>query len=102
MQVADRCWARSRPSRPSSPDAVSFLYYSGHGVARPEDRENYLIQVDLKDTSSTDFEFDTVGLDDTLGELERAAPFADHFVVFDACCDELSFPTNQRWRASSR
>jgi hypothetical protein len=29
------------------PDAVGFLYYSDHGVTRPEDRENYLIPVDL-------------------------------------------------------
>ena len=74
------------------PDAVGFLYYSGHGVARPEDRANYLIPVDLKDTSSTDFWFDAVKLDDILAELERAAPFAAHFVVFDACRDELMLP----------
>ena len=74
------------------PSAVGFLYYSGHGVARPEDRGNYLIPIDLKDTSSTDFWFDAVKLDDILGELERAAPFAAHFVVFDACRDELKLP----------
>jgi hypothetical protein len=74
------------------PNAVGFLYYSGHGVARPEDRANYLIPVDLKDTSSTDFWFDAVKLDDLLGELQRAAPFAAHFVVFDACRDELKLP----------
>lgn len=56
------------------PEAVGFLYYSGHGLARPEDRANYLIPVDLKDTSSTDFWFDAVKLDDILAELERAAP----------------------------
>jgi Caspase domain len=48
------------------PTAIGFLYYSGHGVARPEDRANYLIPVDLKDTSSTDFWFDAVKLDDIL------------------------------------
>jgi uncharacterized caspase-like protein len=69
------------------PDVVGFLYYSGHGVARPEGHENYLIPVDLKDTNSTDFWFDAVKLDDLLAELERAAPFAAHFVVFDACRD---------------
>jgi formylglycine-generating enzyme required for sulfatase activity len=74
------------------PNAVGFLYYSGHGVARPEDRANYLIPIDLTDTSSTDFWFDAVKLDDLLGELERAAPFAAHFVVFDACRDELKLP----------
>jgi hypothetical protein len=76
----------------AGPDALGFLYYSGHGVARPEDHANYLIPIDLKDTESTDFWFDAVKLDDILGELERAAPFAAHFVVFDACRDELNLP----------
>jgi formylglycine-generating enzyme required for sulfatase activity len=74
------------------PSAIGFLYYSGHGVARPEDRANYLIPIDLKDTGNTDFWFDAVKLDDLLGELERAAPQAAHFVVFDACRDELRLP----------
>jgi D-alanyl-D-alanine carboxypeptidase len=73
-------------------NAVGFLYYSGHGVSRPEDRANYLIPVDLKDTETSDFWFDAVKLDDLLGELERAAPFAAHFVVFDACRNELKLP----------
>jgi uncharacterized caspase-like protein len=76
----------------AGPDAVGFLYYSGHGVARPEDHANYLIPIDLTDTVGTDFWFDAVKLDDILGELERAAPFAAHFVVFDACRDELKLP----------
>jgi hypothetical protein len=71
------------------PNAVSFFYYSGHGVSGPEDRANYLIPVDLKDTDNADFWFDAVKLDDLLGELERAAPFAAHFIVFDACRNEL-------------
>jgi formylglycine-generating enzyme required for sulfatase activity len=73
-------------------NGVGFLYYSGHGVSRPDDRANYLIPVDLKDTDSSNFWFDAVKLDDLLGELERAAPFAAHFVVFDACRNELKLP----------
>ena len=34
------------------PNAVGFLYYSGHGVSRPDDRANYLIPVDLKEVST--------------------------------------------------
>jgi hypothetical protein len=74
------------------PSAVGFLYYSGHGVARPEDRTNYLIPIDLQDTSSTDFWYAAVKLDDIMGELERAAPFAAHFVVVDACREDLQLP----------
>ena len=74
------------------PDAIGFFYYSGHGISRPEDRSNYLIPVDLRDTESSDFWFDAVKLDDILAELERLAPSAAHFVVFDACRNELKLP----------
>ena len=71
---------------------VGFLYYSGHGVSRPEDRANYLIPVDLRDIDSPDFWFDAVKLDDILGVLEQTAPLAAHFIVFDACRNELKVP----------
>ena len=74
------------------PEAIGFFYYSGHGISRPEDRANYLIPVDLRDTESSDFWFDAVKLDDILAELERVAPSAAHFVVFDACRNELKLP----------
>jgi hypothetical protein len=73
-------------------DAIGFFYYSGHGISRPEDRANYLIPVDLRDTDSSDFWFDAVKLDDILAELARVAPSAAHFVVFDACRNELKLP----------
>src|SRR5436190_15084584 len=92
MRAVGRCWNLAAELAKGGPNAVGFLYYSGHGVARPEDRANYLIPIDLKDTSSTDFWFDAVKLDDILAELERAAPFAAHFVIFDACRDELKLP----------
>ena len=74
------------------PEAIGFFYYSGHGISRPEDRANYLIPVDLRDTESADFWFDAVKLDDILAELERVAPAAAHFVVFDTCRNELKLP----------
>jgi uncharacterized caspase-like protein len=79
-------------------NAIGFFYYSGHGISRPEDRTNYLVPVDLKDTESSDFWFDAVKLDDILGELERAAPSAAHFVVFDACRNELKLPVKSAAR----
>jgi Tfp pilus assembly protein PilF len=74
-------------------DTIGFFYYSGHGISRPEDRANYLIPVDLRDTDSSDFWFDAVKLDDILAELARVAPSAAHFVVFDACRNELKLPS---------
>jgi hypothetical protein len=79
-------------------DAIGFFYYSGHGISRPEDRANYLVPVDLKDTDSSDFWFDAVKLDDVLAELERLAPSAAHFVVFDACRNELKLPVKSMAR----
>lgn len=73
----------------AGPKAIGFLYYSGHGVARPDTRANYLIPVDVADTASDDFWDDAVALDDVLKELEQVAPNAAHFVVFDACRNEI-------------
>ena len=35
--------------RRAGPNATSFFYYSGHGVANPETQINYLIPVDVAD-----------------------------------------------------
>src|SRR3989442_486529 len=32
-------------------NTISFFYYSGHGVARPDDRVNYLIPIDITNMS---------------------------------------------------
>ena len=74
-------------------DALGFFYYSGHGLARPEDRSNYLIPTDIADTENADFWFDTVPLDTIVGMIENGAPNAAKFVVFDACRNELRLPT---------
>jgi cytochrome c553 len=73
-------------------DAIGFLYYSGHGAARPRDHVNFLIPVDVRDTSNEDFWFNTISLDDIIRELVNLAPKAAIFVVFDACRNELYLP----------
>jgi uncharacterized caspase-like protein len=73
--------------------AVGFFYYSGHGVSRPEDRVNYIIPVDVKSMDDPNVWWDAISLDSILMELERIAPNAAHFVVFDACRRELRVPT---------
>ena len=72
---------------------IGVLYYSGHGVSRPEDKSNYLIPVDVTDLRSREAWFDTVPLEDILAELKRTAPSTSHFVIFDACRSELQLPT---------
>jgi len=74
-------------------NTIGFLYYSGHGVARAQDRANYLIPVDVKDMRNEDFWFDAVPLDAIIKELVLSAPKASLFVVFDACRNELRLPT---------
>src|SRR5262249_8170585 len=77
----------------AGPGAIGFFYYSGHGVSRPDDKANYLIPVDVTDLKTREAWFDTVPLEEILGELQRTAPSAAHFVVFDACRTELQMPT---------
>ena len=75
--------------RSEGKDTVGFFYFSGHGAARPEDRSNFLIPVDVEDTANPDFWFDAVSLEALLSDLEKGAPHAVHFVIFDACRNEL-------------
>src|SRR5262245_39261316 len=63
--------------------AISFLYYSGHGVA--VGRENFLIPVDTDDTSDVTLRVNGVRLSEILDSMKDAAPDAAHFVVLDAC-----------------
>ena len=80
----------------SGKDTVSFFYYVGHGVARPSDHINYLIPVDVRDMSDDRVWYMTVPLDTVLDTLTQKAPDAVHFVVFDACRNELHVPSAGR------
>ena len=70
------------------PGAISFFYYSGHGAANDQ-RDNYLIPVDVPELRTTDFWYHAVPLRDLIDALEREAPNANHFVIFDACRNSL-------------
>lgn len=76
----------------AGPGAVGFLYYSGHGAAEQGTSLNYLIPVDAADPSSGSFWDEAVKLDDITSLLRDRAPQAAHFVVFDACRNELKLP----------
>jgi hypothetical protein len=69
--------------------AISFFYYSGHGAA-DDNKDNYLIPVDAPDVLNSDFWYHTVRLRDLVELLNRAAPNAKHFVIFDACRNTLT------------
>jgi uncharacterized caspase-like protein len=68
--------------------AVSFFYYSGHGAAN-EPRDNYLIPVDVPQLTVRGFWNRSVSLRTLVERLKEDAPQAKHFIIFDACRNEL-------------
>ncbi len=78
------------------PDAVSFIYYSGHGAANEEDNRNYLVPTSVTDAGSAEIWDSSVQLDTILERLTNNAPTAAHFVIFDACRNELKLRRGTR------
>jgi hypothetical protein len=71
-------------------NALSFFYYSGHGVANPETQINYLIPVDVTDVDDDKVWFESLQQNLIIDMLSKQAPNATHYVVFDACRNELN------------
>jgi formylglycine-generating enzyme required for sulfatase activity len=67
----------------AGPDAVGFLYYSGHGIASAG--ENYLIPVDVEEPSTVELSVQGVKHSEVLAILRGEAPNAAHYLVLDAC-----------------
>ncbi len=72
--------------------ATGFLYYSGHGAAAHGTNVNYIIPVDAADPKDDSFWDELVKLEEIVRILQERAPRAVHFVVFDACRNELLLP----------
>src|SRR5262245_20070905 len=75
--------------RRSGNNALSFFYYSGHGVANPETQINYLIPIDIADADDDKVWFESFQQTAIIDLLSKQAPNATHYVVFDACRNEL-------------
>jgi uncharacterized caspase-like protein len=71
----------------AGPDAVGFLYYSGHGIA--SQGENYLIPVDVEEPSTLQLSVRGVKHSEVLTILRNEAPNAAHYLVLDACRNNL-------------
>jgi uncharacterized caspase-like protein len=67
----------------AGPDAVGFLYYSGHGIASAG--ENYLIPTDIDQPSTVLLSVQGVKQSEVLAILRGEAPNAAHYLVLDAC-----------------
>src|SRR5262249_2778228 len=78
----------------AGPDALGFLYYSGHGVAatlpgESNNSTNYLIPIGVLDDQGPYEFFETsVKLNEFVFNIRHGA-FSDLIVVFDACRNEL-------------
>jgi len=73
----------------AGPGAVGFFYYSGHGAAETETGPNYIIPVDVESTEDADLWDASINLNEIIRRLRNRAPQAAHFIVFDACRNEL-------------
>jgi tetratricopeptide (TPR) repeat protein len=69
--------------------AIGFFYYSGHGGANPDTNVNYLIPVDIEDADEESLWDYSLPLQQVISDLSNRASKATHFVVFDACRNEL-------------
>ena len=76
--------------------AVSFVYYSGHGAADPDTKINYLIPVDVANADDEDLWTYSLNLNKIVESLREQAPAATHYVVFDACRNELNLTRKGR------
>jgi hypothetical protein len=78
-----------RQVRQAGKDAISFFYYSGHGASDPDTQINYLIPVDVESPNDSSLWTNSLELGDIVNKLRDQSPDATHFVVFDACREEL-------------
>jgi uncharacterized caspase-like protein len=76
--------------RRAGPGSISFIYYSGHGAADPESKVNYLIPVDVSKADDEDLWTASLNLNSTIDSIRALAPDATHYIVFDACRNELN------------
>lgn len=72
--------------------AIGLFYYSGHGAADTETGRNYLIPVDVTSTASATLWDASVQMNEIQRRLSISAPGASHFIIFDACRNELRLP----------
>ena len=69
---------------------ISFIYYSGHGAADPDTKINYLIPTDVTSAEDDNLWINSLNLNNIIENLRAQAPLATHYVVFDACRNELN------------
>lgn len=71
----------------AGPDAVGFVYYSGHGLASRG--SNYLVPIDIEKPTTRLLRAKGIKQSEVLSLLKTEAPQAAHYIVIDACRNEL-------------
>ncbi|OOG89417.1 hypothetical protein B0E41_00450 [Hydrogenophaga sp. A37] len=83
--------------RGAGDNALSFIYYAGHGVSHPQLKANYLIPTDVTEWDDSSVWERLIDLKaDLIDKLRASSPAAFHFVVFDACRNELQITSKDR------
>lgn len=67
--------------------AIGFVYYTGHGISVGGD--NVLVPINVESTSDAELSIRGVKVTEVLDILQRDAPDAVHFVVLDACRNNI-------------
>lgn len=75
--------------RNAGQDAISFVYYSGHGASDPDAQINYVIPIDVDSADEASIWMNSLELGEMVNKLRDQSPNATHYVVFDACREEL-------------
>jgi hypothetical protein len=70
-------------------DTISIIYYSGHGASEPDTKINYLIPVDVDSADDASLWTNSIELSELVNKLRTHSPEAIHYLVFDACREEL-------------
>ena len=89
MEIALR--AHIAEVRRAGLDAISFIYYSGHGASDQDAQINYVIPVDVDSSDEANIWMNSLELGEIVNKLRDQSPNATHYVVFDACREELHF-----------
>lgn len=75
----------------AGPDAIGFVYYTGHGVQNPETKESFLLGIDSEIEVPSDLVRYGVNLE-TERDMFAATGAKAVFMVFDACRNVPSLP----------
>lgn len=75
----------------AGPDAIGFVYYTGHGIQNPETNESFLLGIDSEIEVPSDLARFGVSLD-MQRDLFAATGAKAVFMVFDACRNVPSLP----------